>query len=108
MTDLTLASKTYETINSDAVTDFPGALKQASPDKKAYFILDRKPYNRSEKTFVQAEKLNININLLSLHNPKLNPIKRCWKVMNELVRNNVFFRSVPELKSDINVFFEPT
>ena len=108
MTDLTLASKTYETINSNAITDFLGALKQADSDKKVHHILDREPYNRNTETFMQAEILNIYIHLLSPYSPNLNPIERCWKVMNELVRNNVFFRSVLGFNSNINVLFEPT
>lgn len=108
LTDLTLTSKTYETINSDAVTDFMSTLKQTYPEKKIHLILDSGPYNRSAETFAQAEKLNIDIHLLPPYSPNLNPIERCWKVMNEQVRNNVFFCSAADFTSAISEFFEST
>lgn len=108
LTDLSLISKTYKTINSDAVSSFMQVLKEAYPDKKIHLILDRGPYNRSKETLKAAKKLNIDIHWLPPYSPNLNPIERCWKVMNEEVRNNVFFRSASEFKSAINDFFEST
>lgn len=108
LADLTLTKKTYKTINSESVTDFMNELKQVYSGKKIHLILDRGPYNRSEETFTQAAKLNIDIHLLPPYSPNLNPIERCWKVMNEKVRNNVFFHSAVEFKSAINDFFEST
>jgi hypothetical protein len=35
----------------------------------------------------------------------LNPIERLWKVTNEYVRNNRYFRTVREFKHDIMAFF---
>jgi len=108
LTDLTLISHVYETINSGDVTDFMSILQQAYPDKKIHLILDRGPYHRSAETLAQAEKRNMTIHFLPPYSPNLNPIERCWKVMNEQVRNNVFFSSAAEFKSTINTFFEST
>ena len=108
LTDLTMTCKTYETINSESISDFMVTLKQVYPGKKIHLILDRGPYNRSAKTFAQAKKLAVDIHLLPPYSPNLNPIERCWKVMNEKVRNNVFFHSAKAFKSAIREFFEST
>jgi transposase len=36
----------------------------------------------------------------------LNPIERVWKIMNELVRNNVFFQTAREFRDAIKTFFD--
>ena len=41
-----------------------------------------------------------------MYSPNLNPIERLWKVMNEQVRNNRFFKSAKDFRSEINRFFE--
>jgi len=39
-----------------------------------------------------ATELNIKLHFLPPYSPNLNPIERLWKVMNEKVRNNRFFK----------------
>ncbi|WP_235424876.1 transposase, partial [Vibrio vulnificus] len=39
------------------------------------------------------------------YSPNLNPIERLWKVMNEYVRNNIYFSSKAEFTTAINEFF---
>ena len=40
------------------------------------------------------------------YSPNLNPIERLWKVMNEQVRNNHFFKTVQEFRETILGFFK--
>ena len=68
-------------------------------------ILDRGPYNRSQKTQDAAKKYGIQIHHLPPYSPNLNPIERLWKVMNEHVRNNRFFESVDDFRDAIMNFF---
>ena len=49
----------------------------------------------------------ITLHYLPPYSPNLNPIERLWKVMNEYVRNNRFFKSAKEFKKEILTFFEP-
>ncbi|WP_332403017.1 transposase, partial [Vibrio metschnikovii] len=42
------------------------------------------------------------------YSPNLNPIERLWKVMNEHVRNNVYFPSKAAFTSAIKTFFDVT
>ncbi|WP_197056823.1 transposase, partial [Vibrio sp. ZOR0018] len=42
------------------------------------------------------------------YSPNLNPIERLWKVMNEHVRNNVYFSSTAVFTSAIKNFFDVT
>ncbi|MCG3723366.1 transposase, partial [Vibrio cincinnatiensis] len=42
------------------------------------------------------------------YSPNLNPIERLWKVMNEHVRNNIYFTSKSAFTSAIKEFFDAT
>ena len=53
-----------------------------------------------------AAKLNIKLHFLPPYSPNLNPIERLWKVMNEKVRNNRFFKGAKQFKEAINLFFD--
>ena len=53
-----------------------------------------------------AEKFNIKLHFLPPYSPNLNPIERLWKVMNEQVRNNRFFKGAKDFKEAINGFFD--
>ena len=69
-------------------------------------VLDRAGYHRSEKVEQEAETQNIKLFFLPPYSPNLNPIERLWKVMNEQVRNNRFFKSAKDFRSEIDRFFE--
>lgn len=53
-----------------------------------------------------AKVLNIELHYLPPYSPNLNPIERRWKVMNEHVRNNVYFPSNTSCTSAIKKFFD--
>ena len=73
-----------------------------------HIILDNGPYNVSKKTKENAQKYNICLHFLPVYSPNLNPIERVWKVMNEKVRNNVFFNSAKEFRKKIADSFDHT
>lgn len=66
------------------------------------------PYHRSEAVEKEANKLDIVLKFLPPYSPNLNPIERLWKVMNEKVRNNRFFKSAKDFKEKIDEFFKQT
>jgi transposase len=99
----------YKTINSDAMESHFKALRekyQKAP--KIHLILDRGPYNRSQKTQEAAKRYGIQIHYLPPYSPNLNPIERVWKVMNEYVRNNRFFESADEFRTNVMHFCQQT
>jgi len=71
-------------------------------------ILDQAPYHRAEAFITKAKQLNMVIKYLPPYSPNLNPIERLWKVMNEYVRNNRFFKSAKDFKDRIDGFFKKT
>lgn len=96
----------YQTINGDSIIDFMNKLReQYSANKKLHLIVDQAGYHKSQAVKNEAEKLNINLVYLPAYSPNLNPIERLWKVMNEKVRNNKFFKSAKDFKDEINRFF---
>jgi transposase len=96
----------YETINGESIIDFMIKLRGQFGSKSVHLILDRSGYHRSMLVAEKAVELNIKLHFLPPYSPNLNPIERLWKVMNEKVRNNRFFKSSKDFKEAINRFFD--
>lgn len=99
----------YKTINRDAVVDTLVKLRNQHGSKGSiHLILDQAPYHRAQEVKDKAKELNINLVYLPPYSPNLNLIERLWKVMNEHVRNNVYFKSAKDFKDKIKQFFKKT
>jgi len=99
----------YETINTDSVANFFSEIRKQHEMKfKLHVILDQSGYHRSKELKKVAKSLNIKLHYLPAYSPNLNPIERLWKVMNEKVRNNKFFKTPTEFRENINNFFHKT
>lgn len=96
----------YETVNAESMVDFVGKVRCQYGSKTVHIILDRSGYHRAALLAEKAEKLNIKLHFLPPYSPNLNPIERLWKVMNEKVRNNRFFKGAKDFKEAISGFFE--
>jgi transposase len=104
-----LSVKSMETLNSTTMATFFDDLKERYPKApKIHLILDRGPYNVSAQTQKYAKERGIHLHYLPPYSPNLNPIERCWKIMNEHVRNNQFFASAKEFRESIMHFFNHT
>ena len=98
----------YQTINAESIVDFMGKIRAQYGSKTVHIILDRSGYHRASLIAEKTENLNIKLHFLPPYSPNLNPIERLWKVMNEKVRNNRFFKSAKDFKEAISGFFENT
>lgn len=96
----------YETINAESIMNFMDKIREKYNKKTVHLILDQSGYNRSLLLPEHASKLNIKLHFLPPYSPNLNPIERLWKVMNEKVRNNRFFKGAKDFKKAINHFFD--
>jgi transposase len=97
----------YDTINSESIASFFEVVRsQYNSSGTIHMILDGAGYNRSEATAKAAIKYNIELHPLPPYSPNLNPIERLWKVMNEKVRNNRFFKNAKEFRQAIETFFK--
>ena len=105
---MNIVSSSYDKINSDTMCIFLDKIKESYPKKKVNIILDNGPYNKSKQTTEYAKLLGINLIFLPSYSPNLNPIERLWKLMNEKVRNNVFFTSAVHFRTEILNFFSNT
>lgn len=86
---------------------FFDSIKKAYSEKRViHLILDQASYNRSFEVREYAFRLGIHLHYLPPYSPNLNSIERLWKVMNENVRNNVFFESAKKFKMKIRQFFD--
>ena len=96
-------------VNAETTVAFFDQLKVAYPAAPSiHIILDQSGYHRSQFVKEEALKRNIVVHYLPPYSPNLNPIERLWKVMNENVRNNVFFKSAKHFKESICEFFDKT
>jgi transposase len=99
--------KEHETIDSKAMKEHFAMLRKKYPKARLiHLILDQGPYNKSAETQGYAKEYGIKIHYLPPYSPNLNPQERVWKVMNERVRDNVFFKSAKDFKNAIRDFFE--
>ncbi|MCW8397568.1 IS630 family transposase, partial [Legionella sp. PATHC038] len=88
------AAAQYETINTESIVNHLHLIRANHGSKGIiYLILDQAPYHRADRVKEEAKKLDIRLNYLPPYSPNLNPIERLWKVMNEKVRNNRFFKN---------------
>jgi len=107
--NMSLVTRIYDTINSESMAQFFADLRSSYPTApKIHFILDQGPYNTSERTKEAAKEHDIILHFLPTYSPNLNPIERCWKVMNERVRNNHYFQKAAEFRKEIENFFNVT
>ena len=96
-----------DAVNGETTVSFLEQLKVAYPHApKIHIILDQSGYHRSQLVKDAALEKGIHLHYLPPYSPNLNPIERLWKVMNEQVRNNVFFTSAKEFRDAIADFFE--
>ena len=106
LSEMSLHATSHKTLDSAAMDDHFKHLRSLYPKApNIHLILDRGPYNISSLTKESAEKYGIKLHYLPPYSPNLNPIERCWKVMNEQVRNCRFFHSATEFKEKITEFF---
>jgi transposase len=94
----------FQTVNSDSIIEYFDFLKEKYPGK-IHIILDQSGYHTSEKTLKAAKERDIILYFLPPYSPNLNPIERLWKVMNEYVRNNRYFKTAREFNTRCYGFF---
>jgi transposase len=96
-----------EQVNGVTTVSFFEQLKGAYPHApKIHVILDQSGYHRCQLVKEAAVEKKIVLHYLPPYSPNLNPIERLWKVMNEQVRNNVFFTSAKNFREAIIDFFD--
>jgi len=109
LTSMNVVSWRPDYVNSETTVAFFDQLKAAYPTASSiHIILDQSGYHRSHLVQEEALKKNIVLHYLPPYSPNLNPIERLWKVMNEEVRNNVFFTSAKHFRDAIAEFFDTT
>jgi len=104
-----LFTRDYKTIDKDATCKFLKHLRRKHPNaRKLHIILDNGPAHNNGKVLKFAKRIGIELHFLPAYSPNLNPIERVWKIMNEHIRNNVFFKKSKDFFDAIHGFFEVT
>jgi len=109
LSSMSVVSCRPDYVNAETTVAFFEQLQATYPMAPSiHIILDQSGYHRSLFVREEALKKNIVLHYLPPYSPNLNPIERLWKVMNEHVRNNVFFTSAKHFRDVISEFFETT
>lgn len=99
----------YDTINSINLIDFLKKILKNYPNrKKINIIADGAGYHKSKEIQKFIKNKKIKIHILPPYSPNLNPIERLWKIMNEYVRDNKYYKTAKEFRSAIDEFFSGT
>lgn len=107
LNEMNITSCFPEYVNAETTVSFLELLKATYPNaSKLHIILDQSGYHTSKLVQAAALEMGIELHYLPPYSPNLNPIERLWKVMNEQIRNNVFFSSAKEFRETISNFFE--
>jgi transposase len=107
LSNMQLTSCLPEYVNAQSTVAFFDQIKSAYPNAPTiHIILDQSGYHKSHSDRDAASQRNIKLHFLPPYSPNLNPIERVWKVMNEKIRNNVFFSSANEFRQTISDFFK--
>lgn len=96
------------TVNSETLAEHFVRLRQSYPRTQfptLNIILDQGSYCVSKATQIEADRLGFKLRHLPPYSPNLNLIERAWKVMNEQVRDNVYFPDEEVFISTIKDFF---
>jgi transposase len=96
------------TVNSETLAEHFVRLRRSYPQTRfstLNIILDQGSYCVSKATQIEAARLDIKLWHLPPYSPNLNLIERAWKVMNEQVRDNVYFPDEKVFISAIKDFF---
>ena len=96
------------TVNSETLAEHFTRLRRSYPQTRfstLNIILDQGSYCVSKATQIEAARLDIKLWHLPPYSPNLNLIERAWKVMNEQVRDNVYFPDEKVFISAIKDFF---
>ena len=96
-------------VNTDTNIEFMRLVKEEySSANHIHMIIDNAPYHTSKETLRFADENGITLHHLPPYSPNLNSIERLWPIMNEHVRNNVFFESAQLFRDKIKEFFSVT
>lgn len=99
----------HDKINFDAVKMLFTKLREKYPlAPLIHVFLDQAGYHTSAATKALAKDFLIKLHYLPPYSPNLNPIERCWKVLNEYVRNNKYFPTAKSFFDAIINFLDKT
>lgn len=92
---------------NESFIDFIRVLEKRNVNAmKIHVILDNKSAYTDQKFLENLKGSRIVLNYLPTYKSEYGPIGRARKIMNELVRNNVFFQIAREFRDAIKMFFD--
>jgi hypothetical protein len=106
---MTLANRTYDTINGANIIAFLAYLLTIMPCGIINVILDQARYHtcKEVKNWLTSNP-RILLHYLPPYSPNLNAIEPCWKIMHEHTTNNIYHPTFKQFTEKIHDFFDNT
>jgi len=109
LSEMTLHTRQYDTINGQNIILFLTYLLTVMPHGVVHVILDQARYHTCKEV---KEWLALNpricLHYLPPYSPNLNSIEPCWKIMHEHTTNNTYHATFNDFTEKINEFLQVT
>ena len=98
----------HETYDAEVFLGYLKHMLSRYPDGKTVLILDNARIHHAKllMSFLEENSDRLMLMFLPPYSPKLNPIEGLWKWMKEKVIYNVFYKTVPEIRANVNEFLD--
>jgi transposase len=98
----------HETYDAEVFLGFLKNLLARNERGKTVIILDNARIHHAKllQPFLEKHKDRLQLMFLPPYSPNLNLIEGLWKWMKEKVIYNVFYKTVPEIRKNVNEFLE--
>lgn len=98
----------HDTYDAEVFLQFLKNLLSRNKTGKTVVILDNARIHHAKllQDFLEDNKGQLQLIFLPPYSPNLNLIEGLWKWLKEKVIYNVFYKSLPEIRKNVNVFLE--
>jgi transposase len=98
----------HESYNAEVFLGFLHSILSRYPNGKTVLVLDNARIHHAKllQPFLKENQERLSLMFLPPYSPQLNLIEGLWKWLKEKVVYNVFYKTVPEIRKNVNEFLD--